>query len=661
IETIEKAIFYLKQAKNDRILAYAYSNLGYGLGHVGDWARAEQALHQAIELGRKSGDRAVQGTALDTLGEITMLRGDFEEAETLLNRAIENAHAANFPFGEEQALQTLGRCLLMRGDKGRAIVTFEHELAVATKLEDKRIAASARLHLAGAYLEAGEERSAHRLLDEAAEAIELSANVSLVGHFRLLNGLMRARAGGVEAARHHFSQAITIFEMVSDQYEEAVARYHLGSISITHGNAGSHARAREELRRAGEIFRRLGARPMLERVEQALSALNREEAEELNLILPAPSRPAPPPAAEVSGAQVMRLIGAASSRELLLHELVRLVHEAAAPAPVVIFDEVEAGRFAASVLAGIDAAEAAALSGRVSEALRGAGGDTEIDLDEALLYRLRANEELRTILYLGSSNALYLLSESIEPLVKLAEVCLELCALRRQTRGLMGYEAQEQKNDARLPGLVLASQAMQKLAEDIHKIRGSHVTALITGESGTGKELVAHAIHQLSDRRNAPFVPFNCTGAPRESIASQLFGHKNGAVTGSVTDYQGVIRAADGGTLFLDEIGDLALEVQPQFLRFLQEGEIQPLGAARPLRVDVRVIAATNADIEKLVADGKFREDLYYRLNVIRLHIPPLRERREEIPSLVDHFLNLYAGEAGKEGEEGETPITITP
>src|SRR5581483_7808897 len=119
IETIEKAIFYLKQAKNDRILAYAYSNLGYGLGHVGDWARAEQALHQAIELGRKSGDRAVQGTALDTLGEITMLRGDFEEAETLLNRAIENAHAASFPFGEEQALQTLGRCLLMRGDKGR--------------------------------------------------------------------------------------------------------------------------------------------------------------------------------------------------------------------------------------------------------------------------------------------------------------------------------------------------------------------------------------------------------------------------------------------------------------------------------------------------------------------------------------------------------------
>ncbi len=672
IEVIEKAIFYLKQAKNDRILAYAYSNLGYGLGHVGDWARAEQALQQAIELGRRTNDRAVQGTALDTLGEITMLRGEFDEAEPMLRQAVEHSRALNYPFGEEQALQTLGRCLLMSGDKVGALEIFSQELTVATKLKDRRLAASARLHLAEAYLEAGEEKQAHRLLEEAAGAIELSDNVSLVGHFRLLSALMRARAGGFDAARHHLGQAITIFEMISDPYQEAVARYYLGFISIIHGKVADHVRAHAELQTAREILKRLQAAPLLRRVEASLATLNERRVEDLTLILPASSPvsspaaspafwPAPVPATEVSGAEVLRLLGASSSRELLLHELATLIHEATARSVVIVFDEAEDGTFKASALAGVDEAELEKLSGQVAETLRTAAGENDLNCDAAVLHRLRTGGELQTVLYIDSANARRLLSESLEPLVRLAEVCLELCALRDQTRGLLSYEASELKHDVQLPGLVLASPPMQKLAEDIHKIRGSRVTALVTGESGTGKELVARAIHKISDRRHAPFVPFNCTIAPREIIASQLFGHRKGAFTGAVSDYQGVIRSADGGTLFLDEVGDLALEVQPQLLRFLQEGEIQPLGEMRPVRVDVRVIAATNADIEKLVADGKFREDLYYRLNVIRLHIPPLRDRREEIPVLVDHFLNVYANEAGKKGTDGRSPITITP
>ena len=669
IEVIEKAIFYLKQARNDRILAYAWSNLGYGLGHVGDWARAEQALQQAIELGRKTNDRAVQGTALDTLGEIMMLRGEFDEAERLLHQAVEHSRALNYPFGEEQALQTLGRCLLMRGDKAGALEIFSQELTVATRLKDRRLAASARLHLAEAYLEAGEEKQAHRLLEEAAGAIELSDNVSLVGHFRLLSGLMRGRAGGFEAARHHLSQAITIFEMISDPYQEAVARYYLGFLSVIHGKAADRARARTELQAARRILTRLNAAPMLLRVEEALATLNGRSVEDLTLILPAPgapvalsdSVPAPMAALEVSGAEILRLLGASSSRELLLHELATLIYEATARSVVIVFDEAEDGTFNASALAGIEATEAAHQADVMAEILRAAPGENDLSSGEAVLHRLRTGSELQTVLYIDSAQARRLLNESLEPLLRLAEVCLELCALREQTRGLLSYEASELKHDFQLPGLVLASQPMQRLAEDIHKIRGSRVTALITGESGTGKELVARAIHKISDRRTAPFVPFNCTIAPREIIASQLFGHRKGAFTGAVSDYQGVIRSADGGTLFLDEVGDLALEVQPQLLRFLQEGEIQPLGEMRPVRVDVRVIAATNADIEKLVAEGKFREDLYYRLNVIRLHIPPLRDRREEIPVLVDYFLNLYANEAGKKGTDGRSPITITP
>jgi hydrogenase-4 transcriptional activator len=170
-------------------------------------------------------------------------------------------------------------------------------------------------------------------------------------------------------------------------------------------------------------------------------------------------------------------------------------------------------------------------------------------------------------------------------------------------------------------------------------MQSNDLTVLITGESGTGKELVARAIHAGSHRSAAMFLPYNCTTTGRDLADSQLFGHKRGSFTGAVSDQPGLIRSAVGGTLFLDEIGDLPLDVQPKLLRFLEQSEIMPVGDTRPQRVDVRVLAATNADLEQRVAEGKFREDLYYRLSVIRIHVPPLRERREEIPHLSTYFL----------------------
>ena len=206
-----------------------------------------------------------------------------------------------------------------------------------------------------------------------------------------------------------------------------------------------------------------------------------------------------------------------------------------------------------------------------------------------------------------------------------------------------------------MPGFIHSSPAMTRLVDEVHKIRSSDVTVLVTGESGTGKELVARAIHALSSRRSKVFVPFNCTAVPKELSEGYLFGYRRGAFTGAVSDSPGVIRSAEGGTLFLDEIGDLPLDVQPKILRFLQEGEIQPLGERRPVQVDVRIIAATNSDLEKMVAEGRFREDLYYRLNVIRLRVPPLGERRSEIPTIVNYYINHYAAKFGRRD------IQITP
>ena len=202
--------------------------------------------------------------------------------------------------------------------------------------------------------------------------------------------------------------------------------------------------------------------------------------------------------------------------------------------------------------------------------------------------------------------------------------------------------------DAIMPGFVCASAAMARVVEQIQRLQGHDLTVLITGESGTGKELVARAVHIGSRRSGGMFLPYNCTTTTRELADSQLFGHRRGSFTGAVTDQPGLIRSAAGGTLFLDEIGDLPLEVQPKLLRFLEQSEIMPIGETRPQRVDVRVIAATNADLEQRVAEGKFREDLYYRLTVIRIHVPPLRERREEIPHLCALFLREACERLGK-------------
>jgi len=195
---------------------------------------------------------------------------------------------------------------------------------------------------------------------------------------------------------------------------------------------------------------------------------------------------------------------------------------------------------------------------------------------------------------------------------------------------------------------------MTRVLEQIHKIRSSNAAVLITGESGSGKELVARAVHAASARKFGTFLPFNCSSVSREMVESQLFGFRKGAFTGASANSEGVIRAAEHGTLFLDEIGEMPIDLQPKLLRFLQEGEIHPLGESKPIKVDVRLVAATNVDLEKEAAKGRFREDLFYRLNVIRVHVPPLRERREEIPALIAHYLKQY------QQEEGKTEIALS-
>jgi two-component system, NtrC family, response regulator HydG len=231
-----------------------------------------------------------------------------------------------------------------------------------------------------------------------------------------------------------------------------------------------------------------------------------------------------------------------------------------------------------------------------------------------------------------------------EQLIKLIDKALERRELIEQNRAL-----KKQLEDIRAKGQMIgASPSFRRMMTLIEQIADSSATALIQGESGTGKELVARTIHERSARRNGPFVAVNCAALPETLLESELFGYEKGAFTGAAARKEGRFELANAGTLFLDEVGDLSLVTQPKILRVLQEGEFERLGGTRSLQVDVRIVAATNQDVAEMVKEKRFREDLYYRLNVITIRVPPLRERHEDIRVLAQHFLRVYAAKNGR-------------
>jgi formate hydrogenlyase transcriptional activator len=234
----------------------------------------------------------------------------------------------------------------------------------------------------------------------------------------------------------------------------------------------------------------------------------------------------------------------------------------------------------------------------------------------------------------------------------------EIAALKRQLEEENQYLQEAWRDDGAFAGVVGESPAMQEVLANVRKVAATDSTVLVTGETGTGKELVVRAIHGASRRKDKILVKVNCAALPAGVIESELFGHEKGAFTGAHARKPGRFELANGGTLFLDEIGDLPLELQAKLLRVLQDGEFERVGGTQSLKVDVRLVAATNRDLETLVAEERFRADLFYRLNVFPIAIPPLREHKEDIPALSRHFAAMYASRMGKpRGSFGEADL----
>ena len=643
IRHLEKAVRYYERTEHKKNAALGYNNLGINLTLVGKWERAQEALKHALELAFELDDHSGQAMILDSLGDLRMLRGELEDARSLLERAVKLAIENGNEWYAGQAKRTLGRCHLAAGDVERALDMGLEALALAERIGDRQAICESNLLLAEARLRKGEPEECAALLRKVLDLIEDSvADMAISGEAQRVSGLLAMEREDAMLAAHHFGRSVSIYEILDDRYRSARAYFELGCAYA----AAQPERAAEPLSTAVHIFGELGARLDLKRAQDSLAAVGH----------PAPEKVVAEPPAR-SQRFILRMVEALTSRELLLRELAALIRHETMARRVLIFEPADESRQRVVVAHGYAAREGE----RVAEAWAAAREDKAKERvlagQDAAVIRLRVTNAAPVTILLSPRASVELAgSESVDTLLRVAEMGLDLCALREKARD--GGDQQHQASLAGaslMPGFIYSSPAMTSVVEELHKIRSSDVTVLVTGESGTGKELVARAIHAVSSRRSKVFVPFNCTAVPKELTEGYLFGYRRGAFTGAVSDSPGVIRAATGGTLFLDEIGDLPLDVQPKLLRFLQEGEIQPLGEQRPIKVDVRIIAATNTDLERMVERKEFREDLYYRLNVIRLQVPPLRERRSEIPELVNYYVNHYATKFGRRD------ITATP
>jgi hypothetical protein len=458
-----------------------------------------------------------------------------------------------------------------------------------------------------AHLVAGEDREARFTLRRLQRVLDAFPSGWMAAQLRRLEGMELAARGDWLSGRALLEAATATFELSRARPDVCLARYAVAVLGQAHGDPGAKAEVESALVELG----RIGLKPP-RGLQVAMDRLARDRED------PASAKERRHlSSAELLVVPVQRLSVRGGTPVLIQRELVTIV-ASMFPERSVRLEEVDSQGRTAIVSSERDA------SGDFEWAEFGDGAGRHL--------RLGVSGELEP-----AERA------SLNVLVQVAALSLEVAAFRGYgSRAEAGAETEASLD---LPGFVAASASMRKLGVELQRLGGSRATVIITGESGSGKEVVARAIHELSDRKRRAYVAFNCAAVPHALFEGQLFGYRRGAFTGAVSDQPGVIRSADGGTLFLDEVGELPLDVQPKLLRFLENGEVSPLGEQKPIRVDVRVLAATHRDLALLVREGGFRQDLYYRLQVIPIHLPPLRDRRDDIVPLARHFVAALSGD----------------
>jgi hydrogenase-4 transcriptional activator len=645
-----RALEHLAGSHNDLLLGMVYNNLAITSIYMGEWAVAESRLQQALGIARAGGDRLSEGRYSETLGALRAHQGRVSEANELLRFAHTRAQEMGSKKDETLALLSLAKLWLMARNMHLSLTYARNARDLAREINDDRLASEAALLMIEGY-----RRSDKWMPAEDWAAIAQSELEHLP--YPYLDTILQRNLAGFISRRRDPSKGERLFQQTEEAFRSMNAAYQVAVTIFEHAESlvrrGEYPAAHERFLEAAKQFRSFGAQLDAERAEsEAQRAAERMAAWQ---IPPAPSiNLIPPDVAPL----ITQILSASSGRERLLRELMFAAKSALAADSAAVFAADDDGQLYAQAMIDLDeegrerAAQAVINHLAAKEKETGAqSADTgTLSLSTAGASRgATQSEHCRTlgprrnggafVLYLHAPSPLSdRRRETLDALVGCARLALQMIDLRSDMKRARPFNAMALPSASGLfPNIIATSFAMRDVLSRMERLKDSDATVLVLGESGTGKEVIARALHEESSRRDKVFLPFNCTAAPRELVESQLFGHRRGTFTGAVNDQRGIIRAAEGGTLFLDEIGDLSLEVQPKLLRFLQGGEIMPLGEA-PQKVNVRVIAATNRDLERDVREGRFREDLFYRLNTFVIKVPPLRERPEDIPLLASYY-----------------------
>jgi hypothetical protein len=599
-------------------------------------ARASAGLHTIFAI-RAEGEALLRmGRTAEALDALTQLDGYWTETGTPPLQAVTTVMRTRFLAGRFDALaelaQSLRACTVAAlRPVCRAYATMIEALHTYATSMDPNAAIRGFENAAAeskgwnfllrdtlvfgctSYLAPGHEGEARAALRRAQKLLDRFPSPWASAHLRRIEGALVAATGRWTQGRQLLEAAVGTFEAAGDVTAAALAKYLLAGFARAFDDPGAGALLEESRARLEAFGLRLP--PSFGAEVRRIADQNRTDA----------SRTQRTEGIERLVAPLARLAVRGADPTLVQRELVNITAELLDNRPVRLEELDSSG--SARALAGSEE-----VSSELEWVEFGDGGGRRLRIGAETPVGADGRAVLGIIATAGG-------------------LALEVATLR--SVGSARPDRQAGNEGAEIPGLVAASRSMRAVRNEIVHIAASRSTVVIQGESGTGKEVIARAIHDLSTRAAMAYVAFNCATVPRDLFEGQLFGYRKGAFTGATRDHPGVIRSGDGGTLFLDEIGELPLDVQPKLLRFLENGEIFPLGEQRARVVDVRVVAATHRDLDALVRERRFREDLYYRLQVLVLRIPPLRERREDIVPLTRHFLRLLS--------KGETPPVLAP
>ena len=657
----EEAILYYQQSQmiKERIgdqdgLALTLNNVGIIYMHQGVWEEAGRCQEKALEIRKKLKDRYGLAGSWDNLGDLARIRGRWKEAGQYYRKALEARKDIGDQLGMCYSQFNLGRLSLDQEHVRRA---QDHLTASWTCFEERKDLVG-RMHadtaLCELWLARGSLEKARQHGRQALAQAARGGNRLAQAQAGRALGMVEMLSGDEPAAERYLLQAVENAQALRARYELAKTHFYLGLIKQ---KGASPRRAIRHYREALMMFQKLGVKRYMSKIEEQLrkleSTLERQESSELFTLY-----------------TMSQILNSLRDVDVLLEKVLDLAIELLhAERGAVILYKADEDDFEIKIARSMEKqtlSDALQISRSTVKSVTRDGKPMVVDnamqdkqfnqwqsvtmynIMSILCVPLSIKGKLIGTIYLDNRTVPGIFSSRdvsfLESFSNLTALAIENARMYQELHGQNVYLKEELKKRYQYENIVGSSEIMQGIFNIIDRVSPTKANVLVLGESGTGKELVARLIHYSSPRKEQPFLKVNCAALTESLLESELFGIEERVATG-VKSRKGKFELADGGTIFLDEIGDMSLSTQAKVLRVLQEREFERVGGSKPIRVDVRILSATNQDLQNAIAEKSFRKDLFYRLNTVAINLPPLRDRKEDIPLLVDHFIEKYCRE----------------